>query len=173
MFNNTGASILLTICSGCYKTINENYRGVGKLKPKVMHITEFLDEKLKEGKLKFQGKMDVSVTYHDPCHLGRHSGIFDAPRHLINAIPGMKLIEMERIRENSRCCGSGGGVKAGFPHIQQAISLDRAKEAIRTGARYLVTSCPFCYQSLKDALNKTTTQMEMKDVTQLLNEVMA
>ncbi len=173
IFNNTGAKILLTICSGCFKTIKENYAEVGRLHPKVMHITEFLDEKLEEGKIKFKGELRATVTYHDPCHLGRHSGIFDAPRHLIEGIPGMKLVEMERIRENSRCCGSGGGVKAGFPHIQQAISLDRVQEAMRTGAEYLVTSCPFCYQSLKDALLKANSKMEMKDVTALLNEVIA
>ncbi len=171
MFNNTGAKILLTICSGCFKTIKENYIDVGRLKPKVLHITEFLDQKLKEGKIKFKGEINASVTYHDPCHLGRHSRVFDAPRNLIKAIPGMTLLEMERIRENSRCCGSGGGVKAGFPHIQQAISSDRVREAMRTRAQYLVTSCPFCYQSLKDALNRTNSEMSMKDVTELLNEV--
>lgn len=173
MFNNTGAKILLTICSGCFKTIKENYREVGRLNPRVMHITEFLDEKLDEGEIKFNGELRATVTYHDPCHLGRHSGVFDAPRHLIDGVPGMKLVEMERIRENSRCCGSGGGVKAGFPHIQQRISLDRVKEAMRTGAQYLVTSCPFCYQSLKDALLRANSEMEMKDVTALLNEVIA
>lgn len=173
IFNNTKAKILLTICSGCFKTIKENYQEVGRLNPRVMHITEFLDEKLAEGRIKFKGELRATVTYHDPCHLGRHSGIYDAPRHLIEGIPGMKLVEMERIRENSRCCGSGGGVKAGFPNIQQAISLDRVQEAIRTGAHYLVTSCPFCYQSLKDALLRANSQMEMKDVTALLNEVIA
>lgn len=171
MFNKTGAKILLTICSGCFKTIKENYKNTGKLKLEVLHITEFLDKKLAEGKIKFSGELNATVTYHDPCHLGRHSGVFEPPRNLIKAIPGMKLVEMERIRENSRCCGSGGGVKAGFPHIQQAISLDRVKEAMRTGARYLVTSCPFCYQSLKDALQKANSVMEMKDVTALLNQV--
>lgn len=171
MFNQTGARILLTICSGCFKTIKENYKDIGRLKPRVMHITEFLSEELKEGKLKFTGELPVTVTYHDPCHLGRHSGVFDAPRDLLRAIPGMNLIEMERIRENSRCCGSGGGLKAGFPHIQQAISLDRVREAIRTRADYLVTSCPFCYQSLKDGLLKSGSQMVMKDVTELLNQV--
>ncbi len=165
---STGVKGIITACSGCFSTLKHEYPDV--LDAEILHLTQFMDNLLQEGKLEFKKEINMNVTYHDPCHLGRHSGAFDAPRNLIRAIPGMTLLEMERIREDSRCCGSGGGVKAGFPHIQQAISSDRVKEAMRTGAQYLVTSCPFCYQSLKDALNRANSEMSMKDVTKLLRD---
>ena len=111
----------------------------------------------------------MKVTYHDPCHLGRHSGIYDAPRKLLKMIPGVELIEMERSRENSRCCGAGGGLKAGYPDIQNKISQTRIKEAEATGATELVSACPFCYQGLQVGIQASDSKLTMRDITELVS----
>ena len=104
---------------------------------------------------------DISVTYHDPCHLGRHSGEFDAPREVIKSFSN--LIEMENIRENSLCCGSGGGVKSAFPEIANLIASRRGEEAEDTGAEILITSCPFCKLNLNE-----NSAMEVLDLSEFI-----
>ncbi len=144
----------------------------------VWHITEYLEKLIRKGSLKPKKKVDMKVAYHDPCHLGRLSepyipwegvrgtygrctppkemrrgnkGTYDPPRDLIRAIPGLKLVEMERIRENSWCCGSGGGVKTFNPGFAQWSAGQRVDEARSTGAEALLTSCPWCEQNLGEA----------------------
>ena len=101
----------------------------------------------------------VKVTYHDPCHLGRHMDLYEEPREIISKIPGIQLIEMKRNRNNAWCCGAGGGVKSQFSELAIDISKERVREAIETGAQVLLTSCPFCVGNLQDAL----TQMSSDD----------
>ena len=112
--------------------------------------------------------MEKKVTYHDPCHLGRASGVYDDPRFIMEAIPGLELIEMPRNREYSRCCGAGGGLKSGYPDIQNKMAQRRVKEAEETGAEELVSACPFCYQGLQVGITATNSPLVMRDISFLV-----
>jgi heterodisulfide reductase subunit D len=167
-FNGLGIKTLVTSCAGCLKTIKEDYKRVGNLDFEVKHTLEFIIDLIKSGKLELKKPVNLKITYHDPCHLGRHAGIFDAPRELISLIPGLELVEMERNRENSRCCGAGGGLKAGFPDMQNAISQKRIDDALATGATELVSACPFCYQGLQVGIQAKDANINMRDITELV-----
>jgi heterodisulfide reductase subunit D len=125
---------------------------------------------LKQGTLTFPHPVNRTVTYHDPCHLGRATGGFEAPRMIMEAIPGLKLVEMPRNREYSRCCGAGGGLKAGFPDIQTKMAQRRIQEAEETGAEQLVSCCPFCYQGLNVGITALESQVVMRDISGLIAE---
>ncbi len=110
---NTGAKILVAACAGCYNTLKNEYpKIVGKLPFELYHVSEFLDKLIKEDRLIFTKHIEKKVTFHDSCHLGRGSRVFDAPRNVIKNIPGVEFIEMVRSRELSRCCGAGCGCVA-------------------------------------------------------------
>jgi fumarate reductase (CoM/CoB) subunit B len=136
-----GAHTIITSCAGCYTTLKNNYPG----ELRVISLPEFLVEHLEELKLK---KLDLTVTYHDPCHLGRHNKIYDAPRKIIQAICTLK--EMKNIKENSRCCGGGGGVRIGYPDISLELARNRLAD-VPAGVDYIVTACPLCVRNLRDA----------------------
>ena len=145
---------IITSCAGCYKTLKDDYEGLD-----VIHISQLLDELIKEGKLKIP-KKDFDVTYHDSCHLGRHGGVFDEPREVIKSVAN--LIEMENNRESSLCCGAGGGVKSAYPEIANQMAELRINQAKQTGCSTLVTPCPFC------KLNLENDDMEVLDLTEFL-----
>ena len=94
--------------------------------------------------------------------------MFEAPRRVIRAIPGIELVEMERIRQYSRCCGAGGGVKAGFPEVQGKMAQRRVREAEATGAQELISACPFCFAGLQVGIKAANSHLTMKDVTSLV-----
>lgn len=167
-FNGLGITKLVTSCAGCLKTIREDYPKVGTLNFQVQHTIEYILELINDGRLKFTREVPLTVTYHDPCHLGRHAGVFDAPRRLLQMIPGVKLIEMERNREYSRCCGAGGGLKSGYPDMQNKISQKRIDDALATGATELVSACPFCYQGLQIGIQAKNAPIRMRDITELV-----
>jgi heterodisulfide reductase subunit D len=168
MLNALNIQTLISSCSGCFKTIKEDYPKVGRLNFEVMHTVEFLRRQLEEGTLKFSNHLERTITFHDPCHLGRASGVFDDPRLLMKAIPGLDLIEMPRSREYSRCCGAGGGLKAGFPEIQNRMAQRRVKEAEATGAQELVSACPFCYAGLQVGIKALDSPLVMRDMSYLV-----
>ncbi len=168
MFNDAGFETLISSCSGCFKTIKEDYPKVGKLNFEVLHTVEFLRRLHEQGKLKFKTPVEKKVTYHDPCHLGRASGVYDDPRYIMEAIPGLELIEMPRNREYSRCCGAGGGLKSGYPDIQNKMAQRRIREAEETGAQELVSACPFCYQGLQVGITATNSPLVMRDISFLV-----
>lgn len=137
----TGARTIITSCAGCYTTLKNNYPE----ELQVISLPEFLAEHLEELKLK---RLDLIVTYHDPCHLGRHNKIYEAPRKVIRAICTLK--EMKNIKEDSRCCGGGGGVRIGYPDISLELARNRLED-VPEGIDYIVTSCPLCVRNLRDA----------------------
>lgn len=145
---------ILVSCAGCYKTLKQDYSKIFGLNLNVIHTSQLFKELIKENKLNLN-KVDYGVTYHDSCHLGRHMGEYDSARDVISE--SAKLIEMEHIRENSNCCGSGGGVKSAFPEISKTIANRRIKEAENTNADILITSCPFCKLNLEDSKSKEDT----------------
>jgi fumarate reductase (CoM/CoB) subunit B len=136
-----GAHTIITSCAGCYTTLKNNYPE----ELRVVSLPEFLADHLEELNLK---RLDLTVTYHDPCHLGRHNEIYDAPRKIIQAICTLK--EMKNIKENSRCCGGGGGVRIGYPDISLELARNRLED-VPEGVDYIVTSCPLCVRNLRDA----------------------
>ena len=164
-FNSLGIDTLISSCSGCFKTIMQDYPKIKPLNFEVLHTVEFLARLLKSGDLTFPHPVDKTVTFHDPCHLGRATGGFDAPRMIMEAIPGLTLVEMPRNREYSRCCGAGGGLKAGFPDIQGRMAQRRIKEAEDTGAEALVSCCPFCFQGLQVGIGVAESDIVMKDLS--------
>jgi heterodisulfide reductase subunit D len=168
MFHKAAPSLIVTSCAGCYKTIRQDYPKIGKVGARVVHITEYVLELIDSGRLKFDGRVEGKVTFHDPCHLGRHNKLYDQPRRILESIPGLELVEMERNREEARCCGAGGGVKTAFPDLAQKISSMRAEDAERTGAEILTTSCPFCYQSLKATIEAKGSKLRMMDIMELV-----
>lgn len=159
---------VVTSCAGCYKTITQDYKG--KAAPKQMlHSVELLSQLIKSGKLKPK-ELRVKVTYHDPCHLGRHSKMYDPPREIIRSIPGIEFLEMKNSRELARCCGAGAGVKTANPSVSLEIAKRRVEEAIQTGAQIIVSACPFCEQNLREAASALGGKMRVMDVSELLLE---
>ncbi|MCF8034572.1 MAG: (Fe-S)-binding protein [Desulfarculaceae bacterium] len=171
-FNSLGAEILVTSCAGCFKTIREDYERVGELNLKVMHSAQFLRTLIESGELSFTTPVNQTVTYHDPCHLGRASRVYDDPRFIMEHIPGLTLNEMPRNREYSRCCGAGGGLKAGYPDVQNKMAQARVREAEETGASELVSCCPFCYQGLQVGINAVDSNLVARDLTALVEVAM-
>lgn len=145
---------IITSCAGCYKTLKDDYDGLD-----VVHISQFLNELISKNKLNFT-KSDLDVTYHDSCHLGRHSNVFEEPRNVIESVAN--LVEMKNSREESLCCGAGGGVKSAYPEIADEMAESRIGQAKQTGCRTLVTSCPFC------KLNLENDELEVLDLTEFL-----
>jgi len=170
LFNSLNIDTLISSCSGCFKTILQDYPRVAPLNFEVLHTAEYLARLMKNGDLTFKHAVNRTVTYHDPCHLGRATGGFDGPRMIMEAIPGLKLAEMPRNREYSRCCGAGGGLKAGYPEIQNKMSRRRIREAEETGAGELVSCCPFCYQGLNIGIAASESPLVMKDLSSLVAE---
>ena len=168
MFNEAGFDTLISSCSGCFKTIKEDYPKVGNLNFEVLHTAQFLRRLYEDGKLKFKTPVEKKITYHDPCHLGRASGVYDDPRFIMAAIPGLELMEMPRNREYSRCCGAGGGLKSGYPDIQNKMAQRRVREAEETGAEELVSACPFCYQGLQVGITAANSPLVMRDISFLV-----
>ncbi|MDY0386430.1 MAG: heterodisulfide reductase-related iron-sulfur binding cluster [Methanolobus sp.] len=154
----TGAHTIITGCAGCFTTLKNDYPG----DVKVVHVVEFLADHLDEMDLK---KLDMKVTYHDPCHLGRCNGVFDAPRQIIRSI--CELEEMKSNREKSKCCGAGGGVLKGYPELSREISKNRVEE-IPKDVDYLVTACPLCRTNLK----RGDPRVDVLDIIDLLEMAM-
>lgn len=155
---------ILTSCAGCYKTLKEDYKKYLSVELKVIHISQLLEQLIKENKISIKGKDNLNVTYHDSCHLGRHAGEYEAPRNVINSISN--LVEMENIKEKSRCCGSGGGVKSAYGNLSDSIANLRIKEAEETGADLLVSACPFC----KLNLSQNSDDLEVLDLSEFVLE---
>jgi Fe-S oxidoreductase len=164
-FEDKGAKTIFTACAGCYRTWKKDYPELlGEELPfEVKHITEILIELLNNNQIPFNKEEElISITYHDPCHLGRHMNLYDIPREVITKIPGIKLIEMKRNRKNAWCCGAGGGVKSQFPELAVKISKERIREAIDSSAKILTTSCPFCINNLNNAYEEMDTNVKVK-----------
>ena len=171
-FIDNGVKKILVSSPHCYHTFKNEYPEF-KVNFEVIHISQYLFELIREGRLKISGDYGKKVTYHDPCYLGRHNGIFDEPRQALMKIPGLELIEMPDTRLNSLCCGGGGGRIWMETLKGERFSDLRLEQAIGVGAEVLVTSCPYCithFEESRIALedNKAT---EIKDITEIIAEV--
>jgi heterodisulfide reductase subunit D len=164
--NSLKAKTIITSCAGCCKTLKQDYPAQGfPLDAEVLHASEYIQRLIDDKKIKLDKRVEKLVTYHDPCHLGRHSEIYDAPRNLLEQIPGVELVEMEFNRENAHCCGSGGGMEATYPEIANAAGSRRIEEAKETGAEILITACPFCKRQL---IKVSGNGIKICDITELI-----
>jgi heterodisulfide reductase subunit D len=169
-----GATKVLYACAGCFRASKVDWpRLLGEELPfEVVHITEFLQDLIKQDKIKWEKRLDKTVTYHDPCHLGRHVGVYDAPRYVLSHIPGVKFVEMDRVKEFQRCCGAGGGVKAGIPDLALGVAESRVKDALDTNADILSSACPFCKRNLMDGRDSLKANIEVEDVIVLVAQAL-
>jgi Fe-S oxidoreductase len=168
---------------------------------KVIHMVQFVDGLIKEGKLKLTHPLNLKVTYHDPCHLGRQGepyvpwsgkekkifgqavcydpprpkyngawGVYEPPRNILKAIPGVQLVEMERIKEAGWCCGAGGGAPEAYPEFSRWTATERIEEAKSTGADAIVSACPWCERNFLDATAGDGTKMKVLDIMELVEQ---
>ena len=140
-----------------------------------MHISEFIFQLLKEGRLKLTKPVNKTVTFHDPCYLGRHNGIFDQPREALKSIPGLQLKEMSESRMNSMCCGGGGGRIWMETPKSERFSDIRLQQAVDTGAEVIATCCPYCITNFEDSrLGRSdgSDSIEVKDLTEIIRDAL-
>jgi Fe-S oxidoreductase len=171
-FIDRGVKKILVSSPHCYHTFKNEYPEFS-VNFEIIHITQFLSELMQAGRLKAVREYGKKITYHDPCYLGRHNKIFDAPRDVLNRIPGVEFTEMEERRENSFCCGGGGGrIWMETPKGERFADL-RLKQAVDVGAEVLVTACPYCITNFTDSsLSLEYGQsIEVKDITEVVQEV--
>lgn len=170
LFESAGASRILTSCAGCYRTLASEYPAIdGNDDYEVLHISQFLGSLIDSGMLVIeQPPFAEVITYHDPCHLGRHMGIYEEPRQVISSA-GVDIIEMESNRHNAWCCGSGGGVKSAFKDMALETARKRVQHAQSVSADILLSACPFCKLNLSDAANGE--DIEVLDMVELLDRI--
>lgn len=168
--NAVNAKVVVTTCPHCFHTIGNEYPQFGG-NYVVRHHTEFISELIRNGKLKIEPNSTTAVTYHDPCYLGRHNGIFEQPRSLIE-MTGANLIEPERTRNNSFCCGAGGGqFWKDEERGKERVSTNRFRELKQTGAQTVATGCPFCLRMLTEETAKEDgSGPEVFDIAELVTK---
>ena len=168
-FEKAGVKEVITSCAGCYRSLKGWYPElVGDLPFEVKHMSEYLEELINSGSLRPTKNINMSITYHDPCHLGRHMKVYDAPRAVINAIPGLKLVEMRRKLDYSFCCGAGAGFRSAFRDKSINIASERVQEAEQLNVDALVTACSFCKYNLVDGANAIQSKLPVYDIEELL-----
>ena len=198
LIKKAGVKTVVTGCADGYQAFKVLYDKHGlRGSLEVLHISEYIDKLTKEGRLKLAKKVDISVTYHDPCRLGRLGepwihwegkkipgdrfvfdppktyrrgthGVYEPPRRVLKSIPGVKLTEMARIKEYAWCCGAGGGVNESNPQFAGWTAMERIEEAKSTGAEAIVTACPWCERTFKEALKGNGSGMKVYDIVELV-----
>ena len=171
-FIDRGVHKILVSSPHCYHTFKNEYSQF-KVNFEVVHISQYLNELVSEGRLEFTKHLAKKLTYHDPCYMGRHNGVYDEPREVLRKVTGVELNEMPESRSDSLCCGGGGGrVWMETPKAERFSDL-RIDQALGVGAEVLATSCPYCITMLEDS--RTTMdaaeKIEVKDITEIVEEL--
>ncbi len=171
VFKEAGVNKILVTSPHCYHTFKEEYPELGG-EFEVVHLSEYLNELISQGKLKLTKKLNKKVTYHDSCCLGRHMLMYDEPRQNLNSIPGLEFIEMSESRENSLCCGGCAGRLWQETKKGERFADLRIEEAVETGADILAISCPYCMVNFEDSVltSDKGDVIEVKDVAELVQE---
>jgi Fe-S oxidoreductase len=171
LFLGAGVKKILTTSPHCLDAFKHHYAAL-KGSVESEHYTELLDRLVAQGRLRPTLEVASTVTYHDPCYLGRHNGIYEAPRRVLQSIPGLTLIEMASNRENSLCCGGGGGGAWSEIPPKQRLGALRVEEALSTGAEVIATACPYCIRMLSEAVKQlhVQNQIVVRDLAELLLE---
>lgn len=170
IFQKAGVKKIITLSPHSYNVFRNEYPDGFE----IFHYTQILRALIEDGKLKPNSKLNMRVTYHDPCFLGRHAGEYEAPREILKAIPGVDLIEMERNRQNSFCCGGGSGnfYTDFFGGGKDSPSRIRVREAYKSGAEILAVACPTCAVMLGEAIKDEGIEEKLvvKDIAEILKE---
>jgi len=170
--NEVGAKKIITACPHCLHTIKNEYPAFGG-NYEVLHHSEFINQLVGEGKLKLNGGGLPAITFHDPCYLGRHNQVYDAPRQVL-AKAGAPLTEMPRTRSQSFCCGAGGAqMWKEEEHGAEAVNINRYREARATGAQTVAVGCPFCNRMLADANAEAGEAMQVRDIAEIIADALA
>jgi len=171
---STGAKILVSTCASCYHTWKHLYPEMLQDFPddlEVLHATEYMARLIESGQLKL-GPLERVVTYHDPCDLGKRSGVFDEPRYVLESIPGLELREMVNHRQNSLCCGGGGNVETFSPDTVNEAARRRLLQVQATGAQYVVSACQQCMRTLHNGARKNRIRVRAVDISQIVLEAL-
>ncbi len=172
-FIDHGVKRILVTSPHCYHTFKNEYPEF-RVNFEIVHITEFLFQLIQEGRLELSRGFEKKVTYHDPCYLGRHNGIYEEPREVLKGVPGLELAEMSDSRRRSLCCGGGGGRIWMETVMGERFSDLRIDQALEAGASVLATSCPYCITNFEDSrinLDKEEA-IEIKDITEIIREAL-
>ncbi|MCX7856397.1 MAG: (Fe-S)-binding protein [Deltaproteobacteria bacterium] len=171
-FIENGVKRIITSSPHCFHTFKNEYPQF-MVNFEVIHVTQFFYKLLKEGKLRINGHYRKRIAYHDPCYLGRHNKVFDEPREILKAIPGLELIEFEESKMESLCCGMGGGRVWMETPKEERFSNKKVEQALNMGAEELVTSCPYCITAFEDSrlVLGLGEKIGIKDLTEVLEEV--
>ena len=154
------AESIVFSCPSCYRMWREYYPNDIRL----FHSTQFIEQLIDENALSFNG-LPGSVTYHDPCDLGRNGGEYDAPRKILNAIPGLEMVEMENIRAKSVCCGGGGNLEMTDPTLSGKLARGKIAQITKTGAETVVTACQQCVRTIKGRVRREKMDLEVMDIS--------
>jgi len=158
-----GAEKIVFACPSCYHTWREECKN----EIEIFHSTQFIKRLIEEGKITFKEKK-TKVTYHDPCDLGRASGIYDAPREILRAIPGVELVEMKGSREECNCCGGGGNLEMVRPDLSAAIAQAKIDEIKATGADMVITACQQCVRTIFSNARKKKIPITVMDISEFV-----
>ncbi|MBU0473464.1 MAG: (Fe-S)-binding protein [Bacteroidetes bacterium] len=170
--NNYKVKKIVTACPHCFNSIKNDYPNFGG-KYEVLHHTEFIDNLIKSNKISLKKDVEVQkLTYHDSCYLGRYNSIYEQPRHALESIGSVKIIEPERSKDKGFCCGAGGGRMFLEENTGTRINEERTKELIKTGAETIASACPFCMTMLNDGLKaeEKNEEIEVKDIAEIILE---
>ncbi|HPS90945.1 MAG TPA: (Fe-S)-binding protein [Methanothrix sp.] len=174
---DAGAKTVLFACAGCLRNAAVDWPMwyEGYIPYETMPLSVFLREKIREGKVQYKIPLNYRFTYHDPCHNGRHlmhlkgkDWSFEAPRDCIQSMPGVKFQDMVRNRALQRCCGAGGGVKAGIPDLAMDCAKARVQDAADINAEVIASTCPFCRLNLIDGRNSAKSSIKMVDIVEMM-----
>jgi len=171
VFKDRGVKKIITLCPHCFSTLKNDYRQFG-FNGEVIHHTAFIYELLQSKKLKLKNSVDMgNIILHDSCYLGRHNDIYELPRDIISKATGKHAHEMERNRNNSFCCGAGGGRMWMEEHLGTRISLERVSEALKKKPNTICVACPYCMTMFEDGLkDKSTDKVLVKDIAEIVVE---
>ncbi len=172
-FIDHGVKKILVSSPHCFHTFRNEYPEF-RVNFEVVHITQLLADLVQQGRLNLEGKYSRKVAYHDPCYLGRHNGVYDEPRGLLTGIDGVELVEMADARENSLCCGGGGGRVWMETHKGERFSDLRVEQAVAAGAQVLATACPYCISHFEESRLSLEegNSLEIRDITEILQKAL-
>ncbi len=167
------AKTVVTPCARCYRMFAQEYpKFIGDLGFKIVHTSQLAENLIDEGKIRFTRKLNMAITYHDPCELGRHCKIYSIPRKVLNSIPSIKLLEMPRNRELTHCCGGGSVLKEINPETASKLGKKKLDEAQTLRVDAIVSSCAACKQNISGAITKNNSSIRMLDITEVIVEAM-
>jgi len=166
LFEGRGVKRMVTASPHCFNAFKNRYGEPGF---EAQHYTQLLATLIDEGKLKFSGSFEKTVTYHDPCFLGRQNGVYDEPRRVLEAVPGLSFVEMDRTRERSLCCEGGGG-RMWVEVPGERLAEERIRGAVDVGAEVIASACPFCLSTLEDAVLTAGLEgsIEVMDIAEIV-----